>query len=120
MYYVILVFFFVKDYVIEICRMEEIWILKIEIENIVKMFGDLSFRKLIKVIVYSCFLDMVNIFISVFENGYKLRYMVVYEVVLLLFGENFLEKFLEFIIKLVFFIYVRFKGYVVGDYEVIV
>lgn len=98
--------------------MEEIWKSKTEIENIAKKVGDL--RKLIKAIVRSCLVDMLNTFISSSDNGYKLRHMVVYEAILLSFGENFPVEFLELISKTVLFTYVRSNGYVAGKQEVIV
>lgn len=100
--------------------LEEIMKFKVEIIKVVGVIGDISFKKIIKVIIKSCLKDMLNIFIIFFENGYRLRYMVIYEVVLLLFGENFFEEFLEFIFKIVLFIYVRFKGYVFEKQEIIV
>lgn len=46
--------------------------------------------------------------------------MVIYEAVLLSFGENFSEEFLELISKTVLFTYVRSKGYVPEKQEIIV
>lgn len=118
LHYAISVFFFIKDYVIETCRLEEIWKSKTEIENIAKKVGDL--RKLIKAIVHGCLAEMLNTFISSSDNGYKLRHMVVYEAILLSFGEKFPVEFLELISKTVLFTYVRSNGYVAGKREVIV
>lgn len=112
LYYVVLVFLCFKDGLFE---KEEILKFKKEIVYVVGQIGDINFKKIINVIVFSCLNDMVDIFISLFDKGYRLRYMVIEEVVLMFFGENFFEEFLKFVYKIVLFIYVRLNGYICGD-----
>lgn len=112
LYYVVLVFLCFKD---GLFKKEEILKFKKEIVYVVEQIGDINFKKIINVIVFSCLNDMVDIFISLFDKGYRLRYMVIEEVVLMFFGENFFEEFLKFVYKIVLFIYVRLNGYICGD-----
>lgn len=112
LYYVVLVFLCFKD---GLFKKEEILKFKKEIVYVVGQIGDINFKKIINVIVFSCLNDMVDIFISLFDKGYRLRYMVIEEVVLMFFGENFFEEFLKFVYKIVLFIYVRLNGYICGD-----
>lgn len=63
---------------------------------------------------------MLDIFIIQCERGHRLKHMVIFEAVLLSFGENFPEEFLELVLKSVLFTYVRSKGYVPEKHEVII
>lgn len=118
--YVILVFFFLRDNLFKVISLEEFLKYKIEIIKFGGMVGDISFIKIIKVLIKGFLNDMLDIFIIYCECGYRLKYMVIFEVVLLFLEENFFEEFLKFVLKLVIFIYVRFKGYVFEKYEVII
>ena len=70
--------------------------------------------------IRQCVLDMQNIFINISDDTLKLKHMVTYEAVLMSFGENFPEVFLESINKAVLFAYVRSNGYVAKENEVVV
>lgn len=120
LHYAVLVFFFLKDDLMRMIGLEEIMKSKAEIIKVVGVIGDISPKKITKVTIKSCLKDMLNIFIISSENGYRLRHMVIYEAVLLSFGENFSEEFLELISKTVLFTYVRSKGYVPEKQEIIV
>lgn len=111
--YVVLVYFVLKDKSFEVDSLLKV---KKEIADI----GLVKYTEIMPATMRGCLKDMLNKFISSSDGAYKLRHMVVYEAVLLSFGENFPEKFLELITKPVLFTYVRSKGYVAGDHEVIV
>lgn len=91
----------------------------IDEEDIVNI-GFVKFREIILVKIKSCLDGLLRVFFDFFDEKYRLKNLVIYEVVLLLFGENFLERFLKIIFKEVLFIYVRFKSYRFEKYEVIV
>lgn len=91
----------------------------IDEEDIVDI-GFVKFEEIILIKIKSCLEGLLKIFIIFFDKGYKFKYLVVYEVILLLFSENFLKIFLEIIFKEVLFIYVRIESYKFEIYEVIV
>lgn len=113
-YYVVLVFFFLED---KFCNVDVILKVKKKIVD----FGMVNFLEIICVKIKGCLKDMMNVYIDIFDDGgFKLRYKRIYYVVLLLFGENFFRKFLEFIFKIILFFNVRFEGYVVKKWEIFV
>lgn len=111
--YVVLVYFVLSDKSFEVDGLLKV---KKEIADI----GLVKSTEIMPATMRGCLKDMLDKFISSSDDVYKLKHMVVYEAVLLSFGENFPEKFLELITKSVLFTYVRSKGYVAGDHEVIV
>lgn len=102
-----LVFFFLEK---KFCNVDVI----IKVKKKIVGFGIISFLEIIFVKIKGCLKDMMDVYIDVFDDGgFKLRYKRICYVVLLLFGENFFRKFLDFIFKIVLFYNVRFEGYVV-------
>lgn len=63
---------------------------------------------------------MLDVFIILCERGYRLKHMVIFEAVLLSFGENFPEEFCKLVSKSVIFTYFRSKGHVHEKHEVII
>lgn len=109
-----LVFFFLED---KFCNVDVI----LKVKRKIVGFGMVNFLEIIFVKIKGCLKDMMNVYIDIFDDGgFKLRYKRIYYVVLLLFGENFFRKFLEFIFKIILFFNVRFEGYVVKKWEIFV
>lgn len=109
-----LVFFFLED---KFCNVDVI----LKVKRKIVGFGMVNFLEIIFVKIKGCLKDMMNVYIDIFDDGgFKLRYKRIYDVVLLLFGENFFRKFLEFIFKIILFFNVRFEGYVVKKWEIFV
>lgn len=109
-----LVFFFLED---KFCNVDVI----LKVKRKIVGFGMVNFLEIIFVKIKGCLKDMINVYIDIFDDGgFKLRYKRIYYVVLLLFGENFFRKFLEFIFKIILFFNVRFEGYVVKKWEIFV
>lgn len=117
LHYAVLVFLCLKD---GLLKKEEISKFKKEIVHVAGQIGDINPKKIINATVLSCLNDMVDIFISLSDKGYRLRHMVIEEAVLMSFGENFSEEFLKLVHKTVLFTYVRSNGYICGDQEVVV
>lgn len=117
LHYALLVLLFLKEGFLKI---GDIMKHKTELTTITGMIGGIIPQKITKVAVLNCFKDMMDIFIIPCENGHRMKHTVIYEAVLLSFGENFLEEFLEQVSKSVIFTYVRSNGYVAEDHEVIV
>lgn len=117
LHYAVLVFLCLKD---GLLKKEEISKFKKEIVHVAGQIGDINPKKVINAAVLSCLNDMVDIFISSSDKCYRIRHMVIDEVVLMSYGENFSEEFLKLIHKTVLFTYVRSNGYICGDQEVVV
>lgn len=118
--YAILVFFLLRDKSLKVDSLEELLKYKTEIIKFEGMVGDISPQKITKASVKGSLKDMLDIFIIQCERGYRLKHMVIFEAVLLSFGENFPEEFLELVSKSVLLTYVRSKGYVPERHEVII
>lgn len=106
MHYVLLVYFFLKDKSFGVDGL-----LKVK-EKFVGI-GLVKSTKIMPATMRGCLKDMLNKFISSSDDAYKLKHMVVYEAILLSFGENFPGKFLEHISKSVLFTYVSEKHEVI-------
>lgn len=111
--YAVLVYFVLKDKSFEV---DDLLKVKKEIADI----GLVKSTEIMPATMRGCLKAMLNEFIISSDGAYKLRHMVVYEAVLLSFGENLPDNFLKLISKPVLFTYVRSSGYVAGDHEVIV
>lgn len=118
--YAILVFFLLRDKSLKVVSLEELIKYKTEIIKFGGMVGDISPKNITKASIKGSLKDMLDIFIIQCERGYRLKHMVIFEAVLLSFGENFPEEFLELVSKSVLFTYVRSKGYVPERHEVII
>lgn len=118
--YAILVFFPLRDNSLKVISLEELLKYKTEIIKLGGMVGDISPIKITKASIKGSLNDMLDIFIIHCERGYRLKHMVIFEAVLLSFGENFPEEFLKLVSKSVIFTYVRSKGYVPEKHEVII
>lgn len=77
-------------------------------------------REIIPVKIKSCLEGLLRAFLDSSDEKYRLKHLVIYEAVLLSFGENFPPTFLKIISKEVLFTYVRSKSYKPEKYEVIV
>lgn len=111
--YVLLVFLFLKNKSFEVNGLLKV---KKEIVGI----GLVKCTEIMPATIRGCLKEMLNKFISSSDDVFNLKHKVVYEAVLLSFGENFPEKFLDLISKSVLFTYVRSWGYVLEKQEVIV
>lgn len=118
--YAILVFFLLRDNSLKVVNLEELLKYKTEIIKFGGMVGDISPKKIIKASIKGSLKDMLDIFIIQCERGYRLKHMIIFEAVLLSFGENFPEEFLKLVSKSVLLTYVRSKGYVPERHEVII
>lgn len=113
--YALLVFLFLQD---KALSLDSVWKFKKEIEKIAEGLGLPRHGVVLnKARIRGCLEDM-NIFLSSSDEGYRIRHMVVYEAILLSFGENFPEMFLEHIDKSVVFTYVRSQNYVSERWEI--
>lgn len=77
-------------------------------------------REIIPVKIKSCLDGLLRVFLDFSDEKYRLKNLVIYEAVLLSFGENFPQTFLKIISKEVLFTYVRSKRYKLEKHEVIV
>ena len=116
LHYAVLIFFFLKG---QCFTRDEILQSQPEISIIAGMIGDVNPKKIINLKIKDCISDMQDTLLSVSDNILKLRHMVTFEAVLMSFGENFPEEFLNSINKTVLFAYVRSNGYVAEKQEVI-
>ena len=117
MHYVILMFMFLSDkYHTKTGISNSIK----DIEYLAKKIFNVNPPQVTKAEINQCVLDMQNIFFNISDDTLKLKHMVTYEAVLVSFGENFPEVFLESINKAVLFAYVRSNGYVAKENEVVV
>lgn len=92
LHYAILVFFFLND---KPYTKEELLMSKTEITEIAMMIGDLNPKRVTKAALQGCCKDLQHTFISVSDDGLKLKHMVTYEALLMSFGENFPDEFLN-------------------------
>ena len=117
LHYVILMFISLSD---KYHTMDRILNSRKDIAYLAKKMFDINPKQVTKPEIRQCVLEMQNIFINHFDDTLKLKHMVTYEAVLMSFGENFPEVFLESIDKTVLFAYVRSNGYVAMENEVVV
>ncbi|XP_062570331.1 uncharacterized protein LOC134232394 [Saccostrea cucullata] len=122
MHYIILVLFFLEFLVERTFTIEEIMKLKSKIKEIAEKIGLLNFvsHQMNKATILGCLREMRNTFIHINDDRYKLKHMVVYEAILLSFGESFQSSFLELVSKNDVFTYVRSHSYKPEKWEICV
>lgn len=76
-----------RDNSLKVVSLEYLLKSKTEIVQFGGMNRDISPKKITKAAVTSSLKDMLNIFTTFSERGYRLRHTVIFEAVLLSFGE---------------------------------
>ncbi|XP_061171152.1 uncharacterized protein LOC133180702 [Saccostrea echinata] len=120
--YVMLVFFFLEVLIEQSYTLQEIMKLKSKIKDIAKKIDLLHHvsHQINKATIQGTLCDMKNTFIQINDDRYKLKHMVVYEAILLSFGESFPSSFLELVSKNDVFTYVRSQNYKPEKWEICV
>ncbi|XP_062570332.1 uncharacterized protein LOC134232395 [Saccostrea cucullata] len=122
LHYVILVLFFLEVLTEKAYSIQEIMKRRSKIKEIAKkiyLFHFIS-HQLNKAEIQGSLKDLQTTFVHSKDDGYKLKHMVVYEAILLSFGESFPSPFLELVNRNDVFTYVRSHNYKPEKWEICV
>ncbi|XP_062611596.1 uncharacterized protein LOC134273420 [Saccostrea cucullata] len=122
LHYVILVLFFLEVLTEKVYSIQEIMKQRSKIKEIAEkiyLFHFIS-HQLNKAEIQGSLQDLQNTFVHSTDDGYKLKHMVVYEAILLSFGESFPSPFLELVNRNDLFTFVRSHNYKPEKWEICV